>query len=43
MWEVHTTEYYLATKKNKAPIYATMWKGLETNKLSKRSQTHNVT
>lgn len=38
IWCVHTTEYYLATKKNKVLINATTWRSPEDILLSKRGQ-----
>ena len=43
MWYIHTMEYYLTIKRNKALIHATTWMDLENIMLSERSQTQKVT
>ena len=39
MWYIYRMEYYLATKKDRILIHATMWMGLDNIMLSARSQS----
>ena len=38
LWDIYTTEYYVATKKKKILPFATAWMGLENIMLSEISQ-----
>lgn len=38
---IHTLEYYLAIKRNKALTHAAIWMNLENPMLNVRSQTHS--
>ena len=39
LWDIYTTEYYVATKKKKILPFATAWMGLENIMLSEMSQS----
>lgn len=38
LWYVYAVEYYLASKRNKILIYATMWMNLKNTILNERNQ-----
>ena len=42
IWNTHTTEYYLVTKKNEIQIHATVRMNLENVIISERRQTQNA-
>lgn len=39
MGYIHSTEYYMAIKRNEAPIHDTTWLNLKNMMLSERSRT----